>query len=63
MAGRRLPSRPPHFLEPVQHVPDTAEIHTSIASRLQMLQTTRGEVAGRGGALGATDSLVTGARR
>lgn len=57
------PSRPWHSPIAVVHVPNTAEIHNLIASRRQMLQTTRGEVADLGGALRATDSLVAEARR
>lgn len=47
----------------IVHVPGNAEVRNLIASRLQMLQTTRGEVASLGRALSVTDSLVTEARR
>lgn len=57
------PADPWHSPISVVQVPNTSEIHNLIASRLQMLRITRGEVAGLGRALGAADSLVAGERR
>lgn len=57
------PSTPWRTPISVVHVAKTAEIHNLIASRLQMLQTTRGEIADLERALSIADSLVTEARR
>jgi len=57
------PSQPWRTPSARVRVPITAELDDLIASRLQMLQTTRGKVADLEQSLAITDSLVTEARR